>query len=213
MRLYYTPGSCALSCHIALERAGVPYDVVELTQFEAHAEEYARINPKRKVPALQMGDEVLTEAAAILVHVAEAHPRSGLLPEAGLPRSRMIEALSELTGEFHPAFAPLHVPGRYAEDEAAHDALKRTSRSRIAGHYDRWAERMEDRAHVLGAEPCAADPYLYVMCRWSAMIDAPISDWPPLSRFAARIEGWDATRAALAAQGLEPLDPDPSRVT
>lgn len=203
MRLHYTPGSCVLSCHIALEWAEADHAAVRWTQQEIHGPDYARINPKRKVPALEIEDDVLTEAAAILVHIAEA-ARSDLMPPPGLPRGHMLEALSELTGEFHPAFAPLHVPDRYVADEDCHDGVREAAETRIRAHYDRWNVHMADRAYILGAEPSVADPYLYVMCRWAGAIGAVLGEaWPDLARFAARLEDWDATRDAVEAQGLD----------
>lgn len=207
------PGSCALSCHVALEWAGAEYEAVRLTSEETKEDAFLAINPKGKVPALKLdGGEVVTEALAILSHIAHAHPDTeGLLPPADVPRVLMLEALSELTGEFHPAFAPLHVPGRYTSDEAGHDAVKNAARTRIRGHYDRWNERIRDRNWVLETGRSAVDPYLYVMCRWAGMIEADLTNWPALSAFAARIEAQDRTRVALDAEGVDPIVPDASR--
>ena len=212
MRLYYMPGSCALSCHIALEWAAADYEAVRLSHDDLRSDDFLAINPKAKVPALELENgTVVTEALAILSHIAHAHEGAdGLLPPPGVPRARMLEALSELTGEFHPAFAPLHVPSRYTADEDGHDAVKAAARTRIRSHYDRWNERMDGRDWVLG-DRSAVDPYLYVMCRWSGMVDAAIGDWPALARFVERVEGELGTGTALSAEELDPLHPNTSR--
>ena len=212
MQLYTMPGSCALACHIALVWAGADYEVVRLSHGDLRSDDFLAVNPKAKVPALTLADgSVITEALAILSHIAHAHEGAdGLLPPPGVPRARMLEALSELTGEFHPAFAPLHVPGRYTDDGDGHDAVKAAARTRIRSHYDRWNERMDGRDWVLDARS-AADPYLYVMCRWSGMVDAAIGDWPALARFVERVEGELGTGTALSAEELDPLHPNTSR--
>ena len=209
MRLHYMAGSCALSCHIALEWAGADYEAARLSHDELRSDAFLAINPKAKVPALELEDgAVVTEALAILFYIAHAHKEAdGLLPPPGVPRARMLEALSELTGEFHPAFAPLHVPARYTDDEAEHDAVKAAARTRIRSHYDRWNERLAGRDWVLDTRS-AVDPYLYVMCRWNGMIDAAIGDWPALARFTERVEAERGTGTALAAEEVDPLQPD-----
>jgi glutathione S-transferase len=205
LTLHYMPGSCALSCHIALEWAGADYDAARLAHDDLDDPAFRALNPKGKVPALRIGDVVLTEAAAILIHIAHTFPGAGLLPEPGLPRARLTEALSDLTGEVHPAFAPLHVPGRFVTDEGCHNAVKDGAEARVRSHYDRWDRLMEGRDWVLPTGRSVADPYLYVMCRWAGQIDADLADWAVLHAFAARMEGDDGLRRALDAENLDPI--------
>jgi len=65
LNLYYSPLACSLSCHIALEEAGIPYETTEInTKTHANlADSYRAINPLGKVPALAIEGRVLTEAA------------------------------------------------------------------------------------------------------------------------------------------------------
>src|SRR3546814_10793929 len=51
-------------------------------------------NPWARVPALQIGDDVLTENIAILNHIAELVPEKALLPTEGLARARALEWLA-----------------------------------------------------------------------------------------------------------------------
>src|SRR6266851_2176591 len=55
MKLYYSPGACSLSPHIALLEAGLPYDLVKVDlkakQLE-NGDDYLKVNPKGQVPAL-----------------------------------------------------------------------------------------------------------------------------------------------------------------
>ncbi|MDQ3230150.1 MAG: glutathione S-transferase N-terminal domain-containing protein, partial [Pseudomonadota bacterium] len=66
MKLYYSPGACSLADHIALEWIGKPYEAERLSKEQRKSPEYLRINPAGAVPALQEGDWVLTQNAAIL---------------------------------------------------------------------------------------------------------------------------------------------------
>jgi len=70
LRLFYSPGSCALASHIALEEAGVEYTLtrVNFASNEQRSPEYLAINPKGRVPALVTDDGILTETPAILAY-------------------------------------------------------------------------------------------------------------------------------------------------
>jgi len=56
---------------------------VALGKGEHLTDEYAAINPNRRVPAMRDGDVVLFESAAICRYIAGTHPEAGLLPRSG----------------------------------------------------------------------------------------------------------------------------------
>jgi glutathione S-transferase len=67
MKLYYTPGTCALSDHIALEWIGKPFEAQLVTREQRTQPEYLQINPAGAVPALESKDgTVLLQNVAIL---------------------------------------------------------------------------------------------------------------------------------------------------
>jgi len=73
LTLFASPRACSLACHIALEESGLAYSVhiVKIREGEHQTEEYLRINPWGKIPALRIDDEVLTEAQAILSYTGD----------------------------------------------------------------------------------------------------------------------------------------------
>jgi glutathione S-transferase len=90
--LYGMPGTRAGRVRWVLEELGLPYREVTLDRAkgEHRRPEYLGINPLGRVPALVDGDFVLTETAAICLHLAEQHPERGLAPRPGTPeRARM----------------------------------------------------------------------------------------------------------------------------
>ena len=93
LTLFYSPRACSLACHIALEESGLPFTPREIRVREgAHKEAaYREVNPWGKIPALRVGEQVLTEAHAILTYVADRAPGHNLLPSAGtLARARAV---------------------------------------------------------------------------------------------------------------------------
>ena len=68
LKLFYSPGSCALASHIVLEEAGAPYETIRIDfdTAEQHSADFLAINPKGRVPALVTERGILSETPAIL---------------------------------------------------------------------------------------------------------------------------------------------------
>src|SRR5690348_6815158 len=81
-KLFYSPGSCALASHIALEEASAEYTAarVNFSGNEQRSPEYLAVNPKGRVPALVTDDGILTETPAILAYIAQCYPQAKLAP-------------------------------------------------------------------------------------------------------------------------------------
>jgi len=66
MKLYYSPGTCALADHIVLEWIGAPFETVRLSAEDRRTPAYLAINPAGAVPALDVDGWILTQNVAIL---------------------------------------------------------------------------------------------------------------------------------------------------
>ena len=85
MDLFFSPLACSMSARIALAEAGAAVNLVEVDtrakRVLATGEDYRAVNPLGYVPALRLDDgTVLTENAAILQFIADAHPAADLAP-------------------------------------------------------------------------------------------------------------------------------------
>ena len=81
LTFYTHPQSRGRIVRWMLEEVGTPYDTVLLDYGTTmKAPEYLAINPMGKVPAIQHGQTVVTEAAAICAYLADAFPQVGLAP-------------------------------------------------------------------------------------------------------------------------------------
>ncbi|MDD7363236.1 MAG: glutathione S-transferase, partial [Firmicutes bacterium] len=112
MKLYYAPGTCSVSCWIALEWSGADYEVEKV---ELGSDEYKKINPLGAVPALEADDgEIYTEVLAILKYIVAKYPEKDLGADKGLEDELLFnQILAFMTGDFHPAFKPLFSPKNY----------------------------------------------------------------------------------------------------
>ena len=110
MKLYWSPRSRSFSALWLMEETGQPYERV-LTDISTGAQktaEFKKINPMAKVPALQDGDAMLAEAAAICAYVAERYPDAKLAPPLGDPlRAKYLYWLFFAPGCVEPAMVQL----------------------------------------------------------------------------------------------------------
>ena len=95
MKIYGSRNSRSLRCVWALEEAGASYDYqrVWMMKGEGQSPWFRAVNPAGKIPVLQDGDLTLTESMAIVLHVADRFPDSGLMPAAGAAGNLRAEAL------------------------------------------------------------------------------------------------------------------------
>jgi glutathione S-transferase len=171
--LFYTPGTCALACTIALESSDAPYSVCLVTKEERSGARYRQINPRGQVPALRLGDRVLVEVNAILAHVADANPGARLLPANGTwERDIANQWLAALGSDLHPAFWPYFAPSRYTTDPAAEAGVKAAAVLAIRRELGAIDLHLASHEYILGAELSLLDGYLFSMARWgSDMLD------------------------------------------
>ena len=83
--LYSNPMSHGRIARWMLEEVGQPHTVHYLDFPSMKADAYLAVNPMGKVPALQHGEALVTEAAALCAYLAAAFPDTGLQPAAGTP--------------------------------------------------------------------------------------------------------------------------------
>src|SRR3977135_3911093 len=84
MKLYYTPGACSLSAHIALLDAGLPYDLVKVylrAKKLENGDDFLKVTPKGQVPVLALDSgELVTEGPVIIQMIADKAAAKNLAP-------------------------------------------------------------------------------------------------------------------------------------
>lgn len=131
MRLYYSPGSCSLAPHIVIEETGATYESVQiaLAKGEHMAESFGVINPRRKVPVLELDNgQTLTEAHAIMAYLADTHPDAKLIPSDPLGRARAHEWMSWLASTVHVTFATFFRPERFLGEGQEKEPMQAAAR-------------------------------------------------------------------------------------
>jgi glutathione S-transferase len=201
MKLYFSPGACSLASHIALNEIGKPFEIEKVdfaTRKTASGKDFKTISPNGYVPAVEVAPgEVLTEGAAILQYLADAHPDARLAPASGtLARARTNELLTFISSELHKGFSPLFNPAITPEAREATIAKLNTRFARVETILG------DGRAYLTGDSFTVADAYLFTVANWAGVVKVDLSAYPKLNAFQARVAARPAVKAAMGAEGL-----------
>ena len=199
MKLYYSPGACSLSPHIALREAGLNFDLVKVdlgSKETSEGGDYRKINPKGYVPALAMDDgKVLTEGPAIVQWIADQRPSAGLAPANGtFERYKLQEWLNFITSEMHKAFGSLF-------NKALPEEAKKMTKEKIATRL-KWLDEQFKTDYLTGSRFTVADGYLFVVLGWAQYLDIDLKPYPKVQAYMARIAARPKVKEAMAAEGL-----------
>ncbi|MBN9580751.1 MAG: glutathione transferase GstA [Afipia sp.] len=200
MKLYYSPGACSLSPHIALKEAGLPFDLVKVdlkAKKLADGSDYLAVNPKGQVPALDIDNAgLLTEGAVIVQAVADKAADKKLIPAQGTPeRYRAQEWLNFIGSELHKNFSPLFQP-------VLSDDTKAFFKNRLMGKFTYLNEALAGRDYLMGNAFTVPDAYLFTMLHWAERMGFDLSALKNLTAYKARVAARPKVQEALKAEGL-----------
>jgi glutathione S-transferase len=201
LKLYISPGACALASHIALEEAGADYEtqIIDLKTGQQRTPEYLAVNPAGVTPALQTDKGVITQNAAILAFVAQTHPDRKLAPTDDPHAFAAFNAFNGFLGaSLHPAIGKVLFSRPALEgDDKAQAAEQALAKYQLVE--DHWLQG----PWVFGDEFTLADGYLAVFTRWarqSGLLDA--ARFPGLNAHLDRVQARPAVSRVLGAEGL-----------
>ncbi|WP_086998980.1 glutathione transferase GstA [Rhizobium sullae] len=205
MKLYYAPGTCALSPHIVALEAGIPIelervDIRKTPHLTKAGVDFAVINPNLYVPALELDDgSVLTEGTAIVQLIADLKPDAGLVPAFGSPeRYRLQSWLNFIATELHKVYSPWLFHSEYGTQ--AQDVARTKITERLEFAEDHLAR---SGPFLMGDRFSAADAYLFTIVGWSEFAKIDLAAFPHLRDFMSRVGARPAVRAAMAAEGMK----------
>lgn len=200
MKLYYSPGACSLSPHIALREAGLAFEPV-LVSTKSHqladGTDYYAINPLGYVPVLELDDGArLREGPAIVQYIADQAPTKNLAPANGtLARYRLQEWLTFIGTEIHKGFSPLF--NAAMPEEAKQIALTRLT-SRL-----QWLDgQLAGKQFLMGDNFSVADGYLFAVTGWARPLKVDLTPYPNLLAVRERIAARPAVQEAMRAEGM-----------
>ena len=201
--LYGSRGSGSGIAVAGLGRCGIAYRTVRASAWEADSaiEELKRVNPLGQIPTLVLPDgSVLTESAAILIHLGLEHPASGLLPADASARAQTLRGLVYIAANCYSAISQSDYPERYTTDttKPAPPAVRPGARRVLHRHWDIFADTFSGQPFLGGGEPGALDLMAAVVSRWSGTRAHLANHRPAFLDLLKRIEAHPHLQPVLA---------------
>src|SRR5260370_3714514 len=185
MKLYYSPGACSLSPHIALLEAGLTYDLVKVdlrAKKLENGDDFLTVNPKGQVPALKLDSgELVTEGPVIVQMIADKVAAKNLAPARdSAERYKLLEWLNFITSEVHKNFGPLFSP-------VLADDAKAFFKDRVMAKFKYIDSQLPGRDYLMGNPFTVADGYLFTMLNWAERMKFDLSAMPNLLAYKDRV--------------------------
>lgn len=212
LTLHYYPSNASFAPHVVLRELGVPFELqlVDRAQGAHKSPAYLALNPNGLIPVLIDGDLVLYETAAILLHLADAHPQAGLAPAVpgSGERAQFYKWLLWLSNTMQATMPLYFYADRYVDagNGAGAAQVKAHAQARLgeglrqidgvfAGHGGPW---------FLGARYSVLDPYAFMLCRWTRGFtgSAPARDHAHIGPWLRRMLARPAVQQAIAVEQL-----------
>jgi glutathione S-transferase len=197
IQFYTNPMSRGQIARWALHEAGAGYDEHILGYGPAMKGDYRSINPMGKVPAIVHDGNVVTEAAAICLYLAEAFPDAGLQPQGLSEKAAYLRWTFFGAGPVEQAI----ITHSFKWDEG----LDPQAQGRLGfGNYDLVVEvlagMLKDRDYVCGDRFTAADIYVGAQVDWGLTFQT-LPERDEFFAYAERLRGREAYKAAKAIDG------------
>jgi glutathione S-transferase len=203
LKLYYAPGSCARASHIALREANAEFELqlVDFATAEQRGDEYRKINPKGRVPALATENGILTETPALLAYIAQRYPEANLAPlHDPFEFARLQSFNAYMCATVHVAHAHIRRGERWADDAAAIAEMKRKAPEVMAACFQMIEDEFFAGPWVMGDAYTVADAYLFTLTLWLPGHKLDSASYARVHEHKQRMLERPAVQAAIAAE-------------
>jgi glutathione S-transferase len=197
------PGTCARVPCILLEEAGAKFEtrVIRFMRGEHKSAEFRVINPKGKVPALQIDGINLTENVAIITYLCRRFPQAGLMPDTDTDAGMVLQLadLSYCASTLHPIVTRIRLPVFFATPEAAKAVWEKGCEA-MDEHFTYIENRLAQSDWWYGDAWSAMDAYLFWIFWRVAGADYDVSRFPAFADHQTRSASRPAVQRALARE-------------
>ena len=206
LQLHYHPSDASLMPHIFLEELGVPFQLlmVDRSRNAQRSAAYLQLNPNGLIPVLVDGDAVVYETPAILLHLADTHPHSALMPALGTPeRANAYKWLVWLSNTVQTTLVQYFYAERYVPAEGVADFRARTE-ARLAPMLDQIEVQLQTSGGpwLFGNRYTAVDCMAFVLCCWTRNLSRPANSLPAIAAYLHRMRQRPAVQRAVATEQL-----------
>jgi glutathione S-transferase len=206
MKLYFSGGSCAMSCHIALEEAGLSYTPVQIDwdKPSAELEEMKKLNPLGVVPVLITDQgKAITQNAAILEYLADAKPSAHLLAGVGTAeRAETMQWVAFVSADLHKSFSPLFMVDSITANETGRKDVRAWAEKNLHAYLSHVDKSLAGKDYICGKQFTVADCYLFTVVNWCQWVQVSTTEYKNLGAYMGRISERPAVQKVLKMEGL-----------
>lgn len=197
--------------HLLLEELGVPFELALVDrERDAHrSPAYLRLNPNGSIPVLEDDGLVLYETAAICLHLADRYAPAGFVPSVGsMERAHLYKWLAWLTNTLQATLMIYFYPERWLDDGNAAGVaqVKAHAEAKVGGMLDQLDAQLASHGGpwLLGDHFGTADPYAFMLCRWTRGFARPARTLAHLGPYLERMAARPAVARMMATEGVAP---------
>jgi len=169
--LYSHDGSGGFAVEVALVKAGAAYKsvLIDTAKGEQNRPDFVAVNPMRQVPALALPDgTVMTESAAMVIHLASAFPDKGLAPKPATPaHARFLRWMLFMACNLYEGDLRYFYPDRYTTSAAGIDGVKAAAAAHMKKSFALLEDALSPGPFLCGPTMTIADVYLAMLTVWS----------------------------------------------
>lgn len=184
--LYCRDNAGSMAPEALLAACGAEYRVIVLERKPdgSFHDFFHKINPKAEVPTLVLPDDsVMTESAAMMIHIADQFPEAGFAPAQGSPaRAQFLRWQVYLATTLYMSDLRLFYPERYTADAGGAGAVKARAVETMAREFAIYADALGDNPFILGNRMSAPDIYAAMLCTWAPDMKALFASHPNIGR-------------------------------
>jgi len=170
--LFGSAGSGSAMVEAALTLTGASFQLEHASSWEPDSalDRLEAVNPLLQIPTLVLPDgSVLTESAAILIHLGLQFPDSALLPQEPARRAQALRGMVFIAANCYAAIGVIDYPERWCADidASARERMLSGARARLHGYWDLFADAFPAAPFLGGDAPGGLDLMAAVVSKWS----------------------------------------------
>ncbi|PGH15241.1 hypothetical protein AJ80_05594 [Polytolypa hystricis UAMH7299] len=204
LKLWISNGACSLAPHIVLHETGLDFETVVISVMGGFPKEYLHINPKGKVPILELDGNIITEIPAIMTAISQLCPEKNLLGTTPLEIVRTYEWFNWISGVLHgQGYGKVFRPARFTDDEQQFDAVRADGKKTVQECYSDIDKKLTG-LYAVGENFTAVDAYLLVFYLWGGRTGFDMkAEYPNYTRLVHKLRERESIRKAVDAEGLD----------
>lgn len=202
IKLYYSPGACSLSVHIALRETNTPFELVKVNLADhtlaESGEDYMKISPRGYVPLIELEDGSRhTEAGALLQYVGDLDETHAVFPALGTQeRFQVLQWLTFMSTEIHKVYSP------WLWHKETAESTQEMARKKLGVRYDEINRHLANNEYLIGKQFTVADAYCFTLTRWAHFLKVDLSKFDNINQYMKRVAERPKVHEALLAEGL-----------